>query len=74
MTQRYFYMFDPPGFAIEEIPKWRDYIASLERLVTVEDPESEDAKAELKCARRRFANLEAWRDEEAAEVAKTPAA
>jgi hypothetical protein len=59
------WMFDPPGFAISQLPKWRDYIAMLERAV-VEDEDPEEAKAELASARRRLANLEAWQDKEEA--------
>jgi hypothetical protein len=59
------YMFDPPGFDLRQLPQWYDYIAMLERAV-LEDNDPEEAKAELASARRRLANLEAWRDEEKA--------
>ncbi|MDR1063062.1 MAG: hypothetical protein LBL48_03895 [Azoarcus sp.] len=58
-------MFDPPGFDLRQLPQWYDYIAMLERAV-LEDNDPEEAKAELASARRRLANLEAWRDEEKA--------
>ncbi|MDR0716947.1 MAG: hypothetical protein LBF50_05975 [Azoarcus sp.] len=59
------YLFDPPGFDLRQLPKWRDYIAMLERAVR-EDENPEEAKAELASARRTLASLEAWRDEEKA--------
>jgi len=62
------YMFDPPGFAIELLPRWYRYIESLERLVTIEDPNSEQAKDELAHSKQRLANLEVWRDREQAEA------
>ncbi|MDR2030767.1 MAG: hypothetical protein LBP86_00560 [Azoarcus sp.] len=57
------WMFDPPGFAISQLPKWHDYIVMLERAV-IEDDDPEEAQAELAAARRTLAELEAWRDEE----------
>jgi hypothetical protein len=60
------YLFDPPGFAISQLPKWHAYIAMLERAV-VEDEDPEEARMELASARRRLANLEALQGRE-----KTP--
>lgn len=61
------WLFDPPGFAISQLPRWHDYIAMLERAV-VEDEDPEEAEVELAAARRTLVKLEAWRDEEAGAV------
>jgi hypothetical protein len=62
------WIFDPPGYAIDALPKWRTYIATLER-AAVEGEYPEEIKAELEEARAVLAELEAWRDEKQAKVA-----
>jgi hypothetical protein len=51
------WLFDPPGYSIDALPKWREYVAMLEHAV-IKDEDPEEAKAELVDARRRLARLE----------------
>jgi hypothetical protein len=51
------WLFDPPGYGIDALPQWREYVAMLERSV-VEDENPEESREELKHARRTLARLE----------------
>jgi hypothetical protein len=62
------WIFNQPLESISNIPKWRGYIAMLERAV-IEEEYPEEIKAELEEARAVLAELEAWRDEKQAKVA-----
>ncbi|MDR2690550.1 MAG: hypothetical protein LBB76_12460 [Azoarcus sp.] len=59
------WIFDPPGYAIDALPQWRDYVAMLERTIA-EGEDTEEVEAELEDARTVLAELE--------EQAKTQAA
>jgi hypothetical protein len=51
------WLFDPPGYGIDALPQWREYVAMPERAV-VEDEDPEEAREELKDARQVLTDLE----------------